>query len=91
MQAPVAQPPSAPAQQGMEQECAFDRTVNGTTLDKIAIARSAAERARTRGREWKGTARKGEIQTSSETIETPSDRSGLCHTTRNEGKINTAD
>ena len=68
--APVAQPPSTPAQQGMEQECEDERTASGSALDKMASVKSAAESARTRGRVWEGRRSKGEIKTSSQTIRT---------------------
>jgi hypothetical protein len=62
LQAPVAQPPSAPAQQGIEQECAAERTANGMALDKSASVRSAAERVRKRGRVWRDAKSKGEFR-----------------------------
>lgn len=52
LQAPVAQLPSTPAQQGMEHECEADRTESGTALDKSARVKSAAKIARKGGRVW---------------------------------------
>jgi hypothetical protein len=86
LQAPVAQPPSMPAQQGMEHECAADRTIIGMALDKSATVKSAAKMARKRGRVWLDATGKGELSLFHfETIETV-DWSELCHIVLSEGK-----
>jgi hypothetical protein len=65
LQAPVEQPPSTPAQQGIEQECEADRAAKGIAPDNSASVKSAAEKARKKGRAWIGTALKGEASASS--------------------------